>query len=203
MADLVKDYEWLSDGLDATASAARSLAPLLKQGDVIGLSGDLGAGKTTFVQYLASALGVEEPVLSPTFNLLLSYRLPSDDEPLTAATLTAGSDTRPATGSLTADSPAHLAVYSLTRASRTPRALYHFDLYRLDAEEELDDIDFYGTLESDGVTLVEWSSKFPEAMPEDHLDITIEKISPERRRIKIEPHGTRSSELAEEWVEDL
>ena len=40
---------------------------------VLGLSGDLGAGKTTFVQHLARALGVTESVTSPTFVIMKSY----------------------------------------------------------------------------------------------------------------------------------
>lgn len=50
------------------------LARLLRPGDTVLLGGDLGAGKTTFVQGVAAALGVSEPVTSPTFVLLHSYR---------------------------------------------------------------------------------------------------------------------------------
>jgi tRNA threonylcarbamoyladenosine biosynthesis protein TsaE len=50
------------------------LAQVLAPGDTVLLGGDLGAGKTTFVQGLASALGVAGPVTSPTFVLLRSYR---------------------------------------------------------------------------------------------------------------------------------
>lgn len=45
----------------------------LQKGDVIALIGDLGTGKTSFVQKFAKALGVEENVKSPTFNYVLEY----------------------------------------------------------------------------------------------------------------------------------
>ena len=45
----------------------------LKPGDVVALEGDLGAGKTTFVQGLAAALGAVRPVTSPTFCLVVEH----------------------------------------------------------------------------------------------------------------------------------
>lgn len=58
---------------ETTAILAEQLVSRLTTGGTILLSGELGAGKTTFVQGLARALGVEQNVTSPTFVLLQSY----------------------------------------------------------------------------------------------------------------------------------
>lgn len=56
-------------GPDHTAALAGALAPLLEAGDLLILTGELGAGKTTFTRSLGKALGVREGVISPTFVL--------------------------------------------------------------------------------------------------------------------------------------
>ena len=59
----------LSDGPEATERLATELVARLEPGDVVLVSGELGAGKTTFVRGAARALGVDEPVTSPTFTI--------------------------------------------------------------------------------------------------------------------------------------
>lgn len=58
-----------------TQVLGRRLAQKLKGGEVIGLYGDLGGGKTTFVQGLARGLGFKKRILSPTFVILKIYPL--------------------------------------------------------------------------------------------------------------------------------
>lgn len=60
--------------LDDTQALAGRIAPYLRKGDVVALSGTLGAGKTTFVQFLVAALSkTPVEVTSPTFTLLSTY----------------------------------------------------------------------------------------------------------------------------------
>jgi tRNA threonylcarbamoyladenosine biosynthesis protein TsaE len=63
---------WSADE-KATKAIGAAVAGLLEPGDVVGLAGDLGAGKTRLVQGAADALGAEGPVLSPTFMLVREY----------------------------------------------------------------------------------------------------------------------------------
>ena len=60
-------------GVPATWRLAAQLAAQLPDGGVVALQGELGAGKTTFVQGLARALGIERPITSPTFTLVGEY----------------------------------------------------------------------------------------------------------------------------------
>lgn len=62
-----------SRSVEETRIIGACLAPALLPGDVISLSGDLGAGKTAFVQGIAAASGVEDRVTSPSFTIVHEY----------------------------------------------------------------------------------------------------------------------------------
>jgi len=62
---------------EETEALAARLAATLRAGDVVTVSGELGAGKTTFVRGAARALGVVEPVTSPTFTIGHRYEAPT------------------------------------------------------------------------------------------------------------------------------
>ncbi len=139
-----------------TARAGDLLGSLAAPGDVIALSGGLGAGKTALTQGIASGLGVSGHVPSPTFNILLVHR--------------------------------------------APIPLYHFDLYRLERAGQLVDIDFYETVESDGVSVIEWADRFTGELPDDRLDISLEVGAGDERLLSVGGTGPRSRELANRWV---
>src|SRR4051812_50089766 len=71
---------------DDTRALAAELAAVARRGDLFLLAGDLGAGKTTFVQGFGKALRVEEPITSPTFVIGPTYEaafpiVPADASP--------------------------------------------------------------------------------------------------------------------------
>jgi tRNA threonylcarbamoyladenosine biosynthesis protein TsaE len=62
-----------SNSPETTWALAADLLQTLKPGSVLALHGDLGSGKTCFIQGLANALGVTDPVSSPTYTLIHEY----------------------------------------------------------------------------------------------------------------------------------
>ena len=57
-----------------TFELGRALSQLLRPGDVVTLEGQLGVGKTVFARGMATGLGVQEPVTSPTFTIIKEYQ---------------------------------------------------------------------------------------------------------------------------------
>lgn len=131
------------------------LGRLLKAGDILCLTGDLGAGKTHLTKGIAQGLGIENAVTSPTYTILHIYdgRLP----------------------------------------------LYHFDLYRIEQAEELDEIGFTEYIYGRGVSIVEWADKFPAALPQERLTVVLEYgADTAERGITLAATGSRYYILLEE-----
>jgi tRNA threonylcarbamoyladenosine biosynthesis protein TsaE len=62
-----------SDSPASTSAIAASLAGLARRGDLIVLAGEMGVGKTAFAKGFGRAIGVAEPITSPTYTLVHSY----------------------------------------------------------------------------------------------------------------------------------
>ena len=74
-------------------------------------------------------------------------------------------------------------TFALMNQYRGRLSVTHFDLYRLEREEELDEIGFYEYAEdSRGVVLIEWADKFPDALPESHIRLEIERGKQDNER---------------------
>lgn len=55
--------------------------------------------------------------------------------------------------------------------------IYHFDLYRISDSDDLESIGYHEYVESDAYSIVEWSERVPEYIPEDALTVTISRVS--------------------------
>jgi tRNA threonylcarbamoyladenosine biosynthesis protein TsaE len=135
--------------LEATQAFGRRLGGLLFPGAVVGLVGQLGAGKTHLARAIAEGLGVRDgrAVTSPTFVLIQEYQ------------------------------------------GRVP--IYHFDAYRLRGAAEFGELGTHEYFEGDGVCLVEWADRVPEAMPAEQLRITLEVTGETSRRATAQAFGAR------------
>ena len=66
-----------------------------------------------------------------------------------------------------------LLEYEGTDVNGNQQTLLHFDFYRLESEEQLEDIGWYEFCESGAIVLVEWADMFPDALPDKRLDIYV------------------------------
>ncbi len=131
---------------EETRRLGERLAGVLRPGDTVLLTGDLGAGKSELARGVARGLGVTETVTSPSFTILNVYE-----------------------------------------SGRVP--FYHFDWYRLESEDELYELGMDEYLGGDGIALVEWPGRCPDAVPETCLRIRIEAGGENIRQITEEAHG--------------
>ncbi len=130
---------------EETECLGESIGSRLRPGDVLALTGDIGAGKTCFTRGLARGLRSATPASSPTFVLVHRHEL--------------------------ADA-AH--------------ALYHLDLYRLDSEDELEDIGGGDLLHGDDICVVEWAERAPGLLPENAFRVRVESLGPSSRRLVVD-----------------
>lgn len=73
--------QYISTSAEETRKIAQKLGKEIKTG-VIALTGELGAGKTTFVQGFAKGLGIKEKIISPTFVLIRQHQIPKTKKTL-------------------------------------------------------------------------------------------------------------------------
>jgi tRNA threonylcarbamoyladenosine biosynthesis protein TsaE len=170
----------LSKSLEDTSHIAREwLGSLEKKEDealVVGLSGNLGSGKTAFVKAVATALGITESVTSPTFVIEKIYTIKSNG----------GSDPISSSGSNPPFEPQ--GIYSGATSSGFPWSrLVHIDAYRLESARELEVLNFEELVEDpNNLILIEWPKNVKEILPEGALTIKCEFVSETEREYEFE-----------------
>jgi tRNA threonylcarbamoyladenosine biosynthesis protein TsaE len=146
-----------------TQAMAAALAPLCVAGDMVLLSGDLGAGKTTFSQGFGAALGITEVMTSPTFTLVRQY--PVGPGPGLTGPGVEGTGGRIAT-------------------------LLHADVYRLDRLDEIVDLGLGELVEDAAVALVEWGDVAEPVLGEGSLAVELTAgDDDDHRLVSVRPIG--------------
>jgi len=148
--------EFISESRDQTQKIASDFAKKLKGGEVLCFYGNLGTGKTTFIQSLAKALGVKENVTSPTFVLMKRYRR--------------------------GDPVGRPGKRAIQRIAPT-KYLYHLDAYRLNDPQEALDLGLE-EIWSDpkNIIAIEWADKISDVLPKKKIDICFESISENKKK---------------------
>lgn len=153
-----------------TQHLAHEIVSSLNGKNVLALYGDLGSGKTTFSQGIGKALGITNRMVSPTFIVVRSYKLPL--LPLLRSGV----------------SGQEVISDELPSALRsTPFAnLYHIDLYRIEKPEEVIDLgilDF--ARDPKNLVVIEWAEKMGKYLPEKRVDVKFEYVGEKERKIII------------------
>ena len=153
----------ITNSAQQTQKIGNDFAQTLKGGEVICLYGDLGFGKTTFTQGLASGLGIQKRITSPTFTIIRQYNYSSSEQ---------------------SESRSSNDVSS--RQARTIKSLYHIDLYRIESEKDVEGLGLKEILEDkDSVVVIEWPEKLRVLLPEKRIDVRFEYIDGTKRTITI------------------
>ncbi|MCE9585648.1 tRNA (adenosine(37)-N6)-threonylcarbamoyltransferase complex ATPase subunit type 1 TsaE [Candidatus Nomurabacteria bacterium] len=130
----------------------------MKNATVVTLSGDLGAGKTSFTQLFAKHFGIKKKVNSPTFVVMKRYPLP----------LLRGSAQR-----------ARGCIHSF-------KNLFHLDAYRLKNHKELLHLGWAEIIKNpENIIFIEWPENVAKAMPKKHHKISIAHTKEGHRKFKI------------------
>ena len=134
-------YAFRTSNPEQTIQLGKRIGASLKKGDVVCLTGELGAGKTTVIKGIVQGTGIDDYVTSPSFKLINEY---GDKLPV-----------------------------------------YHFDLYRLEGIESVEDLGYEEYFYGRGITLVEWAEKMSRLLPVERFEIKIVLAGDNNREITV------------------
>ena len=153
------ERRFVTGSREETIALGEKIGRSLEAGDVLVLTGDLGAGKTQLTKGIAAGMGVVGDVTSPTFTIEMVYE---------------GAE----------------------------MLLYHFDLYRLDDPDQLEDTGIFDVLGADGVCSIEWGEQFAEEIGDARVDVFVTRLEDEAapgeeppREVRLVAHDARGEAL--------
>jgi tRNA threonylcarbamoyladenosine biosynthesis protein TsaE len=144
----------ISGSAEETFFIGRIMGENVNAGDIVALTGQLGAGKTCLTQGMAAGIGVSEsyPITSPTFTLINEY-------------------------------PGRLT-------------LYHFDLYRLNVLQDMEDLGYEEYFFGEGVCVIEWAEKIKGYFSDAVISVSLTYLDEDRREISISGDGDRVAKIS-------
>ncbi len=80
-------------------------------------------------------------------------------------------------------------TYTIVNEYRSSVRIYHFDLYRISDPDDLESIGYHEYVESDAYSIVEWSERVPEYIPDDAIYVTIRRVPENENEREIEITG--------------
>lgn len=143
----------ITDSYQKTQSLGEDFAKKLIGGEVVALHGDLGGGKTTFTQGIAKGLGIKKRIISPTFIVLRTYKLKTEN--LKQKTTLKNSKLF-----------YHIDLYRIENKR---------DIEGLGIEEILKN--------PENIVVVEWAERLGDLLPNKRIDVYFEYIDEEKRKI--------------------
>ena len=149
--------EKITNSEKETFNFAKNFAKKLKGGEVIGLVGELGAGKTIFTKGLAAGLGIKKHITSPTFVLMKVYEVKS---------------------------PAYAKALADKQKSKV-KSLCHIDAYRIKNAQDITAIgakEYFNRLNT--ITIVEWADKIKKILPKKTKFVSIINKEEDKRLIR-------------------
>ena len=158
--------EWTTHSREETIQHGREIGANLKVPVLILLSGELGAGKTTFTKGLVSGIGAaeEDDVTSPTFTLVHKYER----------------------SALVHKSEPGTVVHKGGEKSGEGARVYHVDLYRVGNFHDLETLGLEDVFSERAVVIVEWPDRFTLRNDWPVVRVLLEHVAEETRRITVE-----------------
>jgi tRNA threonylcarbamoyladenosine biosynthesis protein TsaE len=141
-----------------TQELGEKFAAKLKNGGTVALFGNLGSGKTTFVQGLARGLGIKGRIISPTFIIVRKYEVKAKSK-------------KP--------------VKDEARQRRQKaKSFYHIDLYRIESEKDLQGLGIEEIInDPTNIIAIEWPEKIEKILPEKRLSLYFKYLEDDKRQI--------------------
>lgn len=168
---MIRPFSFLTQSVRQTKKLGEFLAHEIsrlnqagrKNALILSLQGDLGSGKTTFVQGFTKGLGIKQKVLSPSFLIIKGFTIKA-----------AGQRGNKVAG---------------WQGKQGFKRFFHIDLYRLKKAQELLKLDFKDILKApENIVAIEWGKKAGQLLPQRTLRVYFEHVSPKERRISFLPN---------------